>query len=85
MEKIDVGKVYLVKDTEKEEFLGVDVEFNESSITSRQSAVFVLDFLRTCMNSAGWTTKTIMMVKESTDAQNDRQGNSEDNKTSAAN
>ena len=85
MERIDVGTLYLVKDDDKEEFLGVDVVFNEKSITTKQSGVFVLDFLRTCMNSAGWTTKTIMMVKESTDAQNDRQGNSEDNKTSAAN
>tara|TARA_X000001036_G_scaffold426225_1_gene453368 strand:- start:3341 stop:3595 length:255 start_codon:yes stop_codon:yes gene_type:complete len=79
MEKIKCADLFLVKSEDGKEFIGVDFDFTKE-VTSRQGGVFVLDFLRQCMNSAGWTTRTIMEIKETPDAPTDGQGDSKSDK-----
>ena len=84
MEKVKVGDLFLVKSEDGKQFIGVDLDFT-SEVTNRQGDVFVLDFLRQCMNSAGWTTRTVMDIKETANAPTEKRGDSEDDKVTQAN
>tara|TARA_B100000214_G_scaffold375494_1_gene362159 strand:+ start:3774 stop:4028 length:255 start_codon:yes stop_codon:yes gene_type:complete len=84
MEKVKVAEMFLVKSEDGKQFIGVDLDFT-SEVTNRQGGVFVLDFLRQCMNSAGWTTRTVMDIKETTNAPLEKHGDNEDDKTAETN
>tara|TARA_B100000902_G_C27260167_1_gene890244 strand:- start:1037 stop:1291 length:255 start_codon:yes stop_codon:yes gene_type:complete len=83
MEKIKVAELFLVKSEDKDEFIGVDFDFT-GEVKNRQGGVFVLDFLRQCMNSAGWTTRTVMEIKETPDAPTEGKGDSESDQVAQA-
>ena len=84
MEKVKVAEMFLVKSEDGKQFIGVDLDFT-SEVTNRQGGVFVLDFLRQCMNSAGWTTRTVMDIKEVANAPIEKQRDNEDDKTAETN
>ena len=62
---IEVGKLYIIQ--QGETYTSVELGFNEN-VRSKVGAVTVLDMLRSNMDRSGWTTETIMRVK---DAQTD--------------
>lgn len=64
---IPVGTVYIVQ--QGDEFTSVQLGFNEN-VQNKVGAVTILDMLRNNMDRSGWTTETVMRVK---DAQPDTQ------------